>query len=206
MWDMWRVAARCMVLALAVSLAACSTGFPGLIAPAASSGVPSVQSNPTAQATAIFRAPASASAVPTRLMEPLGTYTAIPTFTATTSRGIVPTFASPTALSQPAQPTATATIAESVSLDKLPKDTVYKRVRLENQSGRQMDVSLHCTTVHGLQTVLEYESVRNLTVQAPEGYYIYVLYVGGRQRSGSFSLLSVPSVTITVYPDRVVVH
>ncbi len=54
--------------------------------------------------------------------------------------------------------------------------------------------------------MLEYENVRNLTVQAPEGSYVYVVYVGGRRMIGDFSLLHVPGATLTVYKDRVALH
>jgi hypothetical protein len=106
----------------------------------------------------------------------------------------------------PIEPTATATVPELISLDKLPPGTIYKRVRIENRSRSQMDISLHCTTLKGLQTVLEYENVKNLSVEAPDGNYIFVVYAGGRQMTGGFSLLTVPSLTITVYADRVAVH
>jgi hypothetical protein len=106
----------------------------------------------------------------------------------------------------PIEPTPTATVPELISLDKLPPGTIYKRVRIENRSRSQMDISLHCTTLKGLQTVLEYENVKNLSVEAPDGNYIFVVYAGGRQMTGGFSLLTVPSLTITVYADRVAVH
>jgi hypothetical protein len=119
----------------------------------------------------------------------------------------IPTTALPFSPTAPtAQPTETATILVSVSLDKLPPGTVYKRVRIENRSRTQMDISLHCTTIQGLQTVLEYENVKNLAIEAPEGKYVYVVYVGGRQFVGAFSLLDMPNATITVYADRVAIH
>lgn len=203
---MWRVAVSCAVLALTALLTACSASIPGLIAPTPLSAIPPVKSNPVAQATASSGPTLAGNAPPTLLVNIEGTYTPIPRFTATTSRETATAVGTVTMAPESAQPTEGPASAESISLDKLPADTVYKRVRIENQSHRQMDVSLHCTTLHGLHTVLEYQNVKNLSVEAPEGDYVFVIYVGGRQRSGTFSLLSVPNVTVTVYTDRVVIH
>ncbi len=200
---MWRVAARCIVLACGLSLAACLPNLPGILA---STPVPSTQSvevSPTSQATSTLTSSLTATPVPTYLANTSGTFTAIPTFTPTGNPG---TAVTATGTAPTTEPTETATVLEPVSLDKLPPSTVYKRVRIENQSRSQMDISLHCTTVKGLQTVLEYENVKNISIQAPDGNYIYVVYAGGRQMTGSFSLLTVPSLIITVYKDRVAVH
>ena len=69
-----------------------------------------------------------------------------------------------------------------------------------------MDISLHCTTRSGQQAVLEYGNVRNITIDAPVGDYVYVVYVGGRKIVGSFSLRRLPDATITVYADHVSVR
>jgi hypothetical protein len=204
---MWRVAARCLVAAACLSLAACLPSLPGLVSPTPLSSVQPVELSPSAQPASRLSPSPSAqapSATPVSTYTP--TYTPIPTLTAT-GAGAVTTTATATAVSpSPTQLTASATAGESISLDKLPRDTVYKHVGVENRSRSQMDISLHCTTIHGLQTVLEYSNVKRLSLQAPEGDYVYVVYVGGRQIVGSFSLLHVPSVTITVYSDRVTIH
>ena len=75
---------------------------------------------------------------------------------------------------------ATIVPGESVSLDKLPSGTIYETIVINNNSETEADISLHCTTIHGLQTVLEYDHVRHLTIQAPQGNYVYVEYDGGR--------------------------
>jgi hypothetical protein len=195
---MWKFAAHCVALGVVLSLAACLPTIPGTIPPEPSPAL-TFESTPSAQPTSPGPAPRSTAT--------LGlTFTPIPTLTVAASLPVATTSTGSGATSFPTPPDATATPGETLSLDKLPPGTVYKSVRIQNQSHSQMDVSLHCTTIHGLHTVLEYNNVRNLTTQAPEGDYIYVLYVGGRQMSGSFSLLHVPAVTITVYADRVAIH
>jgi len=203
---MWRVAARCLALAVGCSLSACLPSIPGILPPTVPT---SAVFTPThvAQSTA---APASTPAgiSPTQTTTNLFTFTPIPTLTSTAAEPDTPATPAVTAtitLVTP-QPPVSSSPAESVSLDTLPRGTVYKPVHIQNRAHSQMDISLHCTTVQGLQTVLEYSSVRNLTVQAPDCDYVYVIYVGGRPMSGSFSLLHVPSVTITVYADRVAIH
>lgn len=187
-------------------------GFPSL--PALAPVAPS--------ATALPLSTATAAATNTPVIAPTNTPTAAPSFTPIPS--LTPTAAletaavtgaaatgSPVALGT-AGPTGTlpatgtATLVVPISIDKLPRDTVYKRVRIDNESKAQMDISLHCTTQQGLHTILEYTNVRNLTIEAPEGDYVYVVYVGGRQIVGSFSLRHVTSVYLTVYKDHVTVR
>ncbi len=203
---MWRVAAYCLALLLASSSAACLPDLPSLIRPTSLPATPLVQPNSSAQATATLVATPLIGAAPTTFVDTSGTFTPVASFTPSTGAASPAATIITTATIQPTQLTGTPTVFESVSLDKLPPGTVYKRVRIENQSHSQMDISLHCTTIQGLHTVLEYEKVKNLTIEAPEGDYIYVVYVGGRPMSGSFSLLRVPNVTITVYADRVAIH
>ncbi len=167
-------------------------------------------SSPSPLSTATVAATNTPVLAPTSSPTPAPTFTAIPTFTPTAA---AQTEASPSgattgtpAVSGSPLPTGTATLVEPISLDKLPRDTVYKRVRIENESHAQMDISLHCTTQQGLHTILEYTNVRNLTIEAPEGDYVYVVYVGGRQIVGSFSLRHVTSAYITVYKDHVTVR
>jgi hypothetical protein len=209
---LWRNAARCLVLAAGAFLAACAPGFPSLpaLAPIATPASPLPLSTATAAATSTpVIAPTSS---PTATL----TFTPIPSLTPTAvvETALTPgagATGSPAASFTPVvlgtlQATGTATLVEPISLDKLPPDTVYKRVRIDNESRAQMDISLHCTTHQGLHTILEYTNVRNLTIEAPEGDYVYVVYVGGRQIVGTFSLRHVPSVYITVYKDHVTVR
>ena len=202
---MRRATAYCLVLVCGLSLASCVPNLPALLPPTPIPSTQLVDSSPTAQATPGITSSPTATLAPANPVSTAIPFTAIPTFTPT---GSPPPLAPVTDTGTPPtmEPTSTATVLESISLDKLPPGTLYKRVRIRNRSHSQMNISLHCTTLQGLQTVLEYANVRNLSIQAPDGNYIYVVYAGGRQMSGSFSLLSVPSVTITVYADTVTVH
>lgn len=196
---MRRVAARLVIFACGISLAACIPNLPGLTSFTQPTAASVAQPSPVPLVVAT--ATSSPTAIPSDT--PTAVFTPIPTLTATVG---VATALTQTIASTVLVPTTTPTFVESVSLDKLPPNIPYKRVRIENQAHEQMDISLHCTTVQGLQTVIEYNNVRNLTIDAPNGDYVYVFYVGGHRLMGGFSLLHVPSVTLTVYKDRVVIH
>jgi hypothetical protein len=152
----------------------------------------------------------------TDLPTPTMTFTAIPSLTpsATPITSLTASTAltgSSTGIVTPVTPTVTQPIGTSLpfasfGLDKLPRGTVYKEVRILNRSHAQMDISLHCTTREGIEAILEYGDVRNITIKAPEGRYVYVVYVGGRKIEGSFSLLHATSAVITVYKDHVTVR
>jgi hypothetical protein len=94
----------------------------------------------------------------------------------------------------------------SVVIDKLPANTVYKSVHIQNNSGKQVDITLYCTTNKGFQTILEYNNVGNLFTAIPEGKYSYVMFVGGRQLVGVFSFQTARKLFITIYKDRVAIH
>ena len=102
--------------------------------------------------------------------------------------------------------TSTSTPAVSVSLEKLPSNTVYKPVHVQNLSREPVDLTFQCTTLKGLETVIGYNNIKNLFTVLPEGNYEYVFFVGGRQMVGSFSFIDAPKLFITIYKDRVAVH
>ena len=91
-------------------------------------------------------------------------------------------------------------------MDKLPAGTIFQRLRVRNQARSRLDLSLHCTTVQGLQTIQEYNSAKDLVVNVPLGHCVYVLYVKGRQMSGQFPVTDGSAITLTVFGDRVAVH
>ncbi len=204
-----RVAAHIVVLALSLTLTACLPSLQNLVIPT----IPAPQAmSPAAPLPAASALP-SATALPTTT--PTAPFTPIATFTpgggtSTTpsptpsSTGTQPTPTGPTAMFT--QAAAPGTLPVSVNMDKLPRDTVYKPVVIRNKSHAQMDISLHCTTHQGLQTVIEYEHVRTLSDEIPECDYVYVVWVGGRQIVGSFTLYRISDIAITVYAQRVEVH
>ncbi len=196
---MWRTAARWLTMACGLSLAAC---LPSIQGPP-SSLLPVASVSQAAQPEAALPSSTAATIRPTELLAAGPTFTPIATFTATALD--IALSATPGDTRTP-MPTETATALVSISLDKLPPGTVYKNVRIDNQSRAQTDISLHCTTVQGLQTVLEYNNVRHLTIRAPEGDYVVVVYTGGRPMVARFSLIRLPGVTITIYADRLAIH
>ena len=155
----------------------------------------------TATMTAAFTQ--TPKTTPTATLLPTSTFTPIPSLTPTnaTPAGTQNLTATPSAMA-----TMTTTLGEAISIDKLPKNTVYGTIRVQNKSGTQVDISLHCTTHQGLQTILEYNNIKSIFVRAPEGNYIYVVYVGGRKLVGSFSFFNTNIMTIIVYRDSVLTH
>ncbi|MGE5073822.1 MAG: hypothetical protein ACM3MF_10370 [Anaerolineae bacterium] len=213
--ETWRIAARCLGITVVLSMSACQPGtlptLPSFGQQPASSAQPSA-----APATLIPLASPSATASPTAVPTDTLTFTPIPSMTATSGTETAVGTAAATGSVTPAptgsatlpstQSGATATLVEPIVIDTLPPSTVYVRVRIENESNSQMDISLHCTTKQGLHTILEYNNVRNVVIDAPEGDYVYVVYVGGRKIVGGFSLFHMNNAVITVYSDHVAFH
>lgn len=203
-----RVAAHLVVLALSLTLTAClpslqNLAIPTIAAPpAASPAAPFSAASPLPSGTALPTTTPTASFTPISTFTPGGT-SITPSPTPSTT-GTLPTAAGPTATLTQAASTAGSPV--SVNMDTLPRDTVYKPVVIRNKSHAQMDISLHCTTHQGLQTVIEYEHVRTLSDEIPECDYVYVVWVGARQIVGSFTLYRIPDIAITVYAQRVDVH
>lgn len=191
-----------VTFALGLMLTACLPALPGQTE--VNQATPSLSSDKQA-----------ATEAPTQTTEPLPTSTLVPTKTFTPIPSLTPPSASETpiataiigtpATSTSQTPSATTTLP-GLSIDKLPAGTIYVRIRIENKSRTQMDISLQCTTRQGLFTVLEYTNVRSIFVDAPQGNCVYVVYVGGRQLIGNFSLSADRKLTITVYKDRVAIH
>lgn len=147
---------------------------------------------------------------PSQAFFPTGLFTPIPSFTPTSTKTSV---AIPLATETPSLHSLTAILvtdtvdsAGSIGIDKLPANTVYKPAHIQNISRTQVDFELHCTTNHGLQTVLEYENLRNVFTMLPEGNYFYVVYVGGKRLVGNFTFITNPKLFIVIDKDRVVIH
>lgn len=99
-----------------------------------------------------------------------------------------------------ATPTGTLPTA-TVSITPSPTETLYARfygtlypslpsgrIRLTNKSKVEVYVSLHCNTIDGYTTILEYPVIGKMRVDAPAGSYSYVAWVGGRSFNGWFKL------------------
>ena len=103
----------------------------------------------------------------------------------------------------PASPTVTS---GPITIDTLPANTPYGTIRLENRSKTGVSLSLHCTTLRGYRTILEYDVYRTTIIEAPLGDYVYVVYIGGHKFVGTFTYGQPSTLVVTFYRDKVVVH
>lgn len=101
-------------------------------------------------------------------------------------------------------PTATETLYARF-YGTLPPALPFGKVKLINRSKAEVYVSLHCTTVDGYTTIIEYPVAGRMSVSAPAGKYSYVAWVGGRQFQGSFSLGKGDDIEITFFKDKITI-
>jgi hypothetical protein len=170
---------------------------------------------PSAVVTTTLTSTVTIEITSTTTLLPTSRFTPIPSFTSTVHYGVedsstvtnLPIYFTETPIPDTDTPVSgTTTPIESVSLGKLPPNPIYKPVHIQNGSGKQVDITLDCTTNKGRQIILEYNNVKNLFTDIPEGNYVYVIFVGGRQLTGGFSFMTAPKLFITIYQERVAVH
>lgn len=101
-------------------------------------------------------------------------------------------------------PTATETLYARF-YGTLPPAIPYGKVKLINKSKAEVYISMHCTTVDGYTTIIEYPVAGSMRVSAPAGRYTYVAWVGGRQFEGWFGLGKGGEVEIIFNKDKVTV-
>lgn len=87
----------------------------------------------------------------------------------------------------------------------LPPAISFGKIKLVNKAKAEVYVSLQCTTQEGMSTILEYPVKGTFRISAPSGRYVYVVWAGGRQMSGSFSLHKAQEITLTVFKDKVTI-
>ena len=108
-------------------------------------------------------------------------------------------------------PTATQFVATATEtlhprfFGTLPPALPYGKVRLINRAKAEVYVSLHCTTVGGYTTIIEYPVAGRMNVSAPAGKYTYVAWVGGREFQGSFGLSKGEDIEITFNKDKITI-
>ena len=182
-----------VLIALVLSLSSCLPTLPDQTVIESPVSAPTVRSESVIEAIASqTETPSPTSSLPAALTT-TPTFTPIPTFTLTSS----PTIAVTDSLKS---------TGDSISLDKLPANTIYGTIVINNNAGTEVDISMHCTTLHGMQTVLEYNHFKHITIQAPQGNYIYVVYIGSKMLSGGFSFLTQQKRSLTIYKDRIVIQ
>jgi hypothetical protein len=124
--------------------------------------------------------------------------------TGTIYTAMVTTTGTPATATKPATPTATETLYARF-YGTLPPSIPYGKVRLINKAKAEVYISMHCTTVDGYTTIVEYPVDGRMRVSAPAGKYTYVAWVGGRQFQGWFGLGKGSEIEITFNKDKVTV-
>jgi hypothetical protein len=85
----------------------------------------------------------------------------------------------------------------------LPPAVPSAKITIINRSRVQAYISLQNYPPGREAAFLEYPVINRVKVDAPLGYYVYVVWVGGRKVVGEFSLHKDDDLTITIYKDKV---
>ena len=88
----------------------------------------------------------------------------------------------------------------------LPPAVPSADITLINKSNAEAYISLQNYPPDKEVAILEYPVKKQISVKAPLGYYLYVVWVGGRQIVGEFVLHSNDDIKITIYKDKVVIQ
>jgi len=121
-----------------------------------------------------------------------------------------------TATSGPADSSVTATATQPISsgptltptlgilkYGTLPPAVPSAKVTIYNKSKTQAYISLQNRPPDKEVAILEYPVEKDVKVSAPLGYYLYVVWVGGRKIVGEFRLHKNDDLTIIIYKDKV---
>jgi hypothetical protein len=205
-----------VALASSLILSGCLPTANGFIKSITTLQTPLIAATPLPKFTATTLPTLSIDSSSTATLIPTNQFTPIPSFTPFVNPGFEEPSqtSSPTSLAVLLYDTVppevdtfrTSTPVTSVSIDKLPSNTVYKPVHVQNLSREQVDLTFQCTTIKGLETIIQYGNIKNLFTNLPEGNYSYVFFVGGRQLIGGFSFITATKLFIIIYKDRVAVH
>lgn len=133
------------------------------------------------------------------------------TATLPTGTGVVPTAtsgpanltSSPTTTLASGQVTAIWTLAVR-KYGTLPPAVPFRHITLVNKAKAEAYISLH-VDLDGSNTVIEYPVEGRIKIEAPVGFYNYVVWVGGRKMVGEFKLHNNEDLTITLFKDKVVI-
>jgi hypothetical protein len=85
----------------------------------------------------------------------------------------------------------------------LPPAVPFRHITLVNKAKAEAYISLH-VDLDGSNTVIEYPVEGRIKIEAPVGFYNYVVWVGGRKMVGEFKLRN-DDLTITLFKDKVVI-
>jgi len=121
---------------------------------------------------------------------------------ATATSGTIQADITATATLASGQPTLTPTLG-ILKYGTLPPAVPSAKVTILNKSKAQAYISLQNRPPDDEVAILEYPVEKQVKVNAPLGYYLYVVWVGGRKIVGEFILHQSDNLTITIYKDKV---
>lgn len=153
-------------------------------------------SSPTLEAT-VTATSAASSSTPESSSTPAANLTTTPV-TATSGPGDNPTATK----AAPGSLTVTPTLGVLL-YGTLPPAVPSVKITVVNKSKAQAYISLQNYPPDRPAAFLEYPVRNQVKVDAPLGYYVYVVWVGGRQITGSFTLHKDDDLTITIFKDKV---
>lgn len=166
------------------------------------------QPSPTLVPETLTASP-TATSVPTDITVTLPT-TPIPNLTTTPATATSGT-ENPTSAAATTQPPSSGdrTLTPTLGILKygtLPPAVPSAEITLVNNSNTQAYISLQNYPKDKEVAILEYPVEKQIKVDAPLGYYLYVVWVGGRKIVGEFVLHGDDNLKITIYKDRVTVQ
>lgn len=102
--------------------------------------------------------------------------------------------------------TATSTIDPQPQFyGTLPPNLPSGSIIMINKAKADAYISLRVVTKDDYVSILEYPVDGTVKANAPAGKYTYVAWVGGRQFTGSFTLLKEDDLTITLFKDKITI-
>jgi len=156
---------------------------------------------PTDTATPVLSSPSLTTEVTTDVPSstPAPNLTTTP---ATATSGTTQAEFTATATASLGGPTLTPTLGV-LKYGTLPPAVPSAKVTIVNKSKAQAYISLQRRPPDDNVAILEYPVKKEVKVNAPLGYYLYVVWVGGREIIGEFRLHNGDDLTITIYKDKV---
>ena len=103
------------------------------------------------------------------------------------------------------EPTMTPTLGV-LKYGTLPPAVPSAKLTILNKSKAQAYISLQRRPPDDNVAILEYPVKNEVKVNAPLGYYLYVVWVGGREIVGEFRLHNSDDLTIIIYKDKVEIN
>lgn len=150
----------------------------------------------------------TATSIPTHITVTLPT-TPAPNLTTTpataTSGASDDPNSSPTATTASGEVTLTPTLGV-LTYGTLPPAVPSSDVYLINKSKAQAYISLQLCDTDAKGAILEYPVQSTVKIKAPIGNYLYVVWVGGKQLTGTLKVNKSDDLKITIYKDKIIVQ